>query len=342
MKFSLTRLLAILRARLREFYRDTASWAWNLLMPVLILIGFAFIFSGDTQPLYRLAVIGDPQLMDSLLRDADFVERIRLSPTARDQALVKLQRHQYDLLLDVTVEPPRYWINSQSDKGRVMEQLLLNRPAVNDGRFQRAEVSGKDLRYVDWVMPGVLAMNMMFSCLWGVGWVVVRYRKNGVLRRLQATPLTAFEFLSAQVLARMVIVVFVTSAVIIGANALVGFVMRGSWWTLALVFTTGALCLTSLGLIVATRLKTEEVAEGLLNLMSWPMMILSGVWFSMESAHPVAQAISAALPLTWLVDAARRVMLDGAGVAEVAGDLMLMSLTTLLLLGVSARLFRWS
>ncbi len=343
MNFSFKRLIAVLKARLREFYRDTASWAWNLLMPVLILVGFAFIFSGDEEPMFRLAVLGDATRIENPLLEQDFVKRIELPADARDAAILKVQRHQYDLLLDPSVSPPRYWVNRLSERGRVLEQLLLasaGQPATD--AFRRAEVEGRDIRYVDWVMPGVLAMNMMFSCLWGVGWVVVRYRKNGVLRRLQATPLTPFEFLSAQVLARLVIVSFVTTAVFVGAWLMIGFVMRGSWPLLALVFFAGALCLTSLGLIVATRLKTEEVADGLLNLMSWPMMIFSGVWFSMETAHPVAQAISKLMPLTWLVDASRRIMLDGAGLPEVLPQVAWLGGLALLMLLVSSRLFRWS
>jgi len=343
MNFSPVRLLAVLKARLREFYRDTASWAWNLLMPVLILLGFAFIFSGDEEPMFRLALLGDAETVELPLLREDFVRLVEVAPQDREQAVVKVRRHQYDLLLDVSASPPRYWVNRLSERGRVLERLLLASAAPADSAgFRRAEVAGRDIRYVDWVMPGVLAMNMMFSCLWGVGWVVVRYRKNGVLRRLQATPLTPFEFLSAQVLARLVIVSFVTTAVFIGAWLMIGFVMRGSWWLLALVFFAGALCLTSLGLIVATRLKTEEVADGLLNLMSWPMMIFSGVWFSMETAHPVAQALSSAMPLTWLVDAARSIMLDGAGWSGVVIQIASLAGLALLMLLVSARLFRWS
>ena len=245
------------------------------------------------------------------------------------------------MLID-PVQPLRYWINEHSSKGYVLEKVLRESLLTDSTRLDRELVSGQDIRYVDWVMPGVLAMNMMFSCLWGVGWVVVRYRKNGVLRRLQATPLTPFEFLSAQVIARMIIITVVTIMVFIGADLAVDFTMRGSYLALFLVFFSGAACLTSMGLIVATRLKTEEVADGLLNLLSWPMMILSGVWFSMEGTHSIAQYLSQVFPLTHLVDAARRIMIDGAGVSGVLFEIGLLSGLTLLLLTVSARLFRWS
>jgi ABC-type multidrug transport system permease subunit len=170
----------------------------------------------------------------------------------------------------------------------------------------------------------------------------VRYRKNGVLRRLKATPLTPFEFLTAQVLARLGIIMLVTLLVYAGAHLVTEVRMHGSYLALIAVFLTGAACLTSMGLVVATRLRTEEVADGLLNLMSWPMVILSGVWFSLEGAHPAAQWFAQLLPLTHIVNAARRVMIDGAGLQAVAFEIALLSALTLLLLGVSARLFRWT
>lgn len=338
----LKRMMAVTRARFREFYRDTASWTWNLIMPFLIIVGFAFIFSGDTNDLFTVAVL---KKENSPSTDISFLntEHIRfIEAVDRDVAITKVQRHQIDMLLELG-DKPRYWVNEHSANGYMLEKLLHESfSEAPSAVLEREQVSGQSIRYVDWVIPGVLAMNMMFSCLWGVGWVVVRYRKNGVLRRLQATPLTPFEFLSAQVIARVIIITVVTLIVFIGARLIVDFTMRGSYLALFLVFFSGATCLTSMGLIVATRLKTEEVADGLMNLVSWPMMIFSGVWFSMEGTHPLAQFLSKLFPLTYLVDASRRIMIDGAGITEVTFEITLLSGLTLLLLVVSARWFRWS
>jgi ABC-2 type transport system permease protein len=194
---------------------------------------------------------------------------------------------------------------------------------------------------VDWVLPGVLALNIMFSSLWGVGWVIVRYRKNGVLRRLRATPLSAFEFLTAQVLSRLAVVLVASVSVFAGADLLLDFVMRGSYLALFLVYMAGALCLISIGLIIASRLRSEELADGVLNLIAWPMTLLSGIWFSMEGTSPAARFVSAFLPLTHMVDAARQVMIDGAGVIEVLPQIVLLTAMGLGLLLIAARLFRW-
>jgi len=332
------RFLAALRARLPEFYRDRASLLWNIAMPILLILGFAFVFSGEDEDLFTVAVVGDKA--ETAFTATPHIRFVTVDD--REAGLAKLRRHQYDLLVDLA-EPPRYWLNDASPKGELAERLLLGSYAeAAEGLPERGTVSGQSIRYVDWLLPGVLAMNLMFSCLWGVGWVVVRYRKNGVLRRLQATPLTAFEFLAAQVAARLLIVLSVTAVVYVAALWLIDFTMQGSHLLLFVVFLLGAACLTSVGLLVATRLRTEELADGLLNLLSWPQLILSGVWFSLEGVNPAARALAQAFPLTHLVEAARRVMIDGAGLAEVWPQLAILAALTLALLGVSARLFRWN
>jgi ABC-type multidrug transport system permease subunit len=335
------RILAIFKARNREFYRDKAGLGWNIIMPFVMVFGFAFIFGDEPDDLFKVGVLTGGGEMPSqtspflAMRHVDFIPMIDL-----ESAIAKVERHQIDLLLDPQAGS-RYWINTHSAKGYLAEQLMQSAYAGPAALPQRQTVSGRALRYVDWVLPGILAMNVMFSSLWGVGWVIVRYRKNGVLRRLQATPLSALEFLTAQVVSRLTVVLTASVAVFIGADIFLDFVMRGSYLALLLVYLAGALCLVSLGLIVAARLRTEELADGVLNILSWPMLLLSGVWFSMEGASPAAQAMSKFLPLTHVVDAARRIMVDGAGVVQVLPQISVLLIASLLLLTLAARLFRW-
>jgi ABC-2 type transport system permease protein len=335
------RVLAILRARNREFYRDKAGLGWNVIMPVLMVFGFAFIFRAEPDDLFKVGVLtgsGTFSAQASPFLDTRHVTFVPLSEP--ESAIRKVERHQVDLLLDLRAGA-KYWVNVHSAKGYLAEQLLHAAYAGAEPLPARQTVSGEALRYVDWVLPGVLAMNIMFSSLWGVGWVIVRYRKNGVLRRLQATPLSAFEFLSAQVLSRLAVVLSASVIVYVGADLVLDFVMRGSYLALFLVYVAGALCLISMGLIVAARLRTEELADGVLNLLAWPMLLVSGVWFSMDGTSPAAQLISEMLPLTHMVNAARRVMIDGAGLTEVLPELALLGGMGLLLLIAAARLFRW-
>jgi ABC-type multidrug transport system permease subunit len=202
-------------------------------------------------------------------------------------------------------------------------------------------VTGKALRYVDWLFPGILGMNMMFSCLFGVGYVVLRYRKSGFLKRLHATPLTAFEFLTAQVLSRLTLIVVVTLILYLGIGAIIGFHSAGNPALLALLALLGALSMIALGLTIAARFSSEELVGGLLNILTWPMMLLSGIWFSLEGSPRWVQLVAHAFPLTHLLEAARAVMLDGAGLAQIAPNLLYLAATTLVFLAFGAWSFRW-
>ncbi|MBX2826260.1 MAG: ABC transporter permease [Gammaproteobacteria bacterium] len=337
--------LAVLKARNLEFLRDRSSWAWNVIFPVLLIVGLAFVFGDENRPVYKVAVYPVAESSHPFLQ-LDHIQFVEVSDI--DEAVQRVERHQFDLLLDV--ESNRYWINDTSPKGYFVERALLGSYADSEGTadtnrqsedFERQPVTGKAVRYVDWVVPGVLGMNMMFSCLFGVGYVIVRYRKSGVLKRLKATPLRPVEFLAAQVVSRLWLVLAITVVVFGGSHLFLKFTMNGSYFSLLLVMTLGAVCLISLGLLLSVRTRSEELAGGLLNVATWPMMILSGVWFSMEGAHPWLKLLSSALPLTHIIDSARSIMIDGATLLDISGSLAFLTLATVLFLALGAWLFRW-
>ncbi len=326
------RFWAVLVARNREFLRDHSSLAWNILFPVLIVLGFSLAFSDQGMDLYKVGVLGEgpPEPFFST-RYIDFIPQ-----DDPQQALVKVERHQLDMLVDRSDR--RFWINDSSPKGYVLERVL---GGSGGGDYVKQAVRGQEIRYVDWVLPGVLGMNMMFSALFGVGYVIVRYRKSGMLKRLKATPLTAFEFLAAQVASRLWLILIITALVYVGTDLVVDFRTSGSFLDLFVVFSLGAISLISLSLVVASRTASEELAGGLLNLFSWPMMFLSGVWFSLEGGHPLVQQAAQLLPLTHVVDAARAIMVDGAGLVEVWPQLLVLGISAGVFLALGSWLFRW-
>jgi ABC-type multidrug transport system permease subunit len=330
------RFTAALSARNREFLRDRTAISWNIVLPVMIVIGFAFFFKLDGNEMFKIGVYGERNTASPGIEQFLDTDHIRFITVAElQQAVTKVERHQLDMLLDLT--QTRYWINADSQNGYILQRLLEG----SDKGLTKETVSGKEIRYVDWVAPGVFGMNIMFGSLFGVGYVIVRYRKNGVLKRLKATPLTAFEFLSAQVVSRLWLIVTITILIYAGTNLFIGFRMLGSYLTLLLVLFAGALSMVSLSLIVAARLSSEEAANGLLNLLSLPMLFLSGVWFSLEGSSILAQKLAFVLPLTHLVEAARAVMVDGAGLIDIAGNLTALAIMTVCYLLIAAYSFRW-
>jgi ABC-2 type transport system permease protein len=338
----LRRIYAIFVARNREFLRDRGTLAWNIVMPVILVAGLALAFGGEGRNQFTVGVLRTASEIDGAQHpflDLRYIEFVAVNDA--ESAFRKVERHQFDLLVTFD-EGSRYWVNPDSPKGYIVERLLLQADAAVGGRIQKAQITGDAIRYVDWVLPGILGMNMMFSCLFGVGYVVVRYRKNGFLKRLRATPLRPAEFIIAQVGSRLTLVTTVTVFLYAGTHVILDTRMEGSYLTLLLVALVGSISMVSLGLLIAARVTSEELAGGLLNMISWPMMLLSGVWFSLEGAGPAVQKLASVFPLTHVLNSARAVMLDGATIWDVAPSLVTLTLLSFVFLGLGARFFRWA
>ena len=336
----LRRLGAVIRARNLEFVRDWSALGWNLLLPMFLVLGLAFMFSGPERPLFKVAVMSDHALSDPQAHPflgTRYIDFYRVQD--REASIHKVERHQIDMLLDLRKAQHRFWVNATSPKGYFLEQLMIADPA---SPVARETVQGREIRYVDWLLPGILGMNMMFSCLFGVGYVIVRYRKSGYLKRLYATPLRAIEFIGAQVLSRLLLIMLITIVIFIGTDFFIHFRMEGSYVNLFLVTLLGASSMVAMGLTVSARVTGEELAGGLLNMLTWPMMFLSGVWFSLEGTHAGLQAFAQLFPLTHLLDAARAIMLDGAGLQQIAHHLAVLGGMTVLFLGIGASVFKWT
>lgn len=333
------RLRATTWARSLEFVRDRSALGWNLLFPILLVAGLAWIFSGPGQPMFKVAVVADREPGVALHPFLGVAHVQFYRESALEPAIAKVRRHRVDLLIDLRESPPRYWVNEQSQKGYIAEKLLLGAggPAPH-----REFTTGEPIRYSDWVLPGVLGMNMMWSCLFGIGYVIVRYRKSGYLKRLNATPLRAVEFILAQMASRLALVLLVTVIVYLGADLLFGVRMEGAYPLLIGVTVLGAFAMTAMGLVVSARISSEELASGLLNLIAWPMMVISGVFFSMDGAPRALQIAADFLPLTHLVGAARAIMLDGAGLAELWYPIACLAAMSAIFLALGASWFRWT
>ncbi len=331
-KRSLRRTLAVLHARNLEYLRDRASFGWNLVFPILIVLALAVVFSGPPRALFTVTVVAG-QAPDMLTFPG--IEAVSAS---EDKALARLSRQQTDMVVSESEGTVFYWVNGNSPSGAILELILKyteSRP------LQRGQSDGEAIRYVDWVVPGILGMNMMYSALWGVGYVVVRYRQSGYLRRLKATPLSKLEFLSAQVLSRLMVTLTASALVFVGTHLFLDYKMVGSVALLALIALLGGLSMITLGLAIACRTESKEFADGLLNAITFPMLLLSEVWFSLDASPEWVQALAQVLPLTHVLEAARAVMLDNAGLGDIWLHLMVLIGVCVAGMAASVKLFRW-
>ncbi len=324
------RVYALVRARNLEFLRDRSTLGWNILLPVLLVAGLAAVFGGGVRPLFKVGVIGD---MDQA-REQTRLEFTQYFAGDDFEALrEKVGRHQIDALL-IPAEG-RYYYNPASPKGGVIHRML------EGGAWAGVEEHGAGLRYIDWLLPGILGMNIMFSCLFGVGYVIVRYRKNGYLKRLSVTPVTALDFVLAQIVSRLLLIVVITVAVFMGTNAIFEFPVRGSYLDLFILTVLGCASMVSIGLLVAARIASEELAGGVLNFAAWPMMLLCEVWFSLDGAPQWVHQLALALPLTHLLTGARAIMFDGATLAQLSTQLAALGGIAVVCITLASLSFRW-
>ncbi|WP_233546004.1 ABC transporter permease [Salinibius halmophilus] len=325
---------AVFAARNREFLRDRGSLMWNIVFPVMLIAGFAVAFGRDV-PSFQIGVLSqldayaNPPAVMSMSNVAKVYYNTEL------EAVELLRRHQLDLVVDL--DQRKYWVNEESYDSEMLETLLV----LQDPTYRRSPVVGEPIRYVDWVIPGVLSMNIMFASLFGVGYALVRYRKNGVLKRLRATPIKPLAFIAAHMASRLLIVICVCSVLLVGAKLTIDVQILGSLWLLLLIAILGGLSLISLSIAMIARVRSEEFASGLINLTSWPMMLLSGVWFPLSSAPDWLTNLSYLLPLSHMVEAARAVMTEGASIERIYWHLVILAIMTVCFMLYSAKFFTW-
>jgi ABC-type multidrug transport system permease subunit len=205
----------------------------------------------------------------------------------------------------------------------------------------RAEITEPGTRYVDFLVPGLLGMNIMGTGMWGIGFSLVVARNGKLLKRLVAAPVRRGQILGAQIIARLLFLIPEAAALLVFANLVLDVPLRGSLLLLSAVSLLGALAFSGLGLLTAARPRTIEGVSGVMNLVMVPMWIFSGIFFSTERFPAAIQPFVQALPLTALNDALRAVMLEGAGMVTVLPELALMAVWGIVSFVIAVRVFRW-
>ncbi len=338
-------LLELTLARLRLFFREPSAVFWTFGFPLLLTaaLGIAFRNAGP-EPV--LAVVEEGPGAQAVLAALRADPEIQARALGAGEARAALRSGKAAIV--VLPGPPRTYLH---DPARPESRLARR---VVDDALQRAAgrtdpVPARDVlaaepgsRYVDFLVPGLIGMNVMSSGMWGVAFVIVETRQKKLLKRLLATPMRRGEFLLSFVFLRMLFLAL-ELPVLLGFSALLfGVAVRGSIVLFAGVAVLGALAFSGLGLLVASRAQNTQTAGGLINLVMLPMVVLSGIFFSSAHFPEVMQPAIRALPLTALNDALRAVMNEGAGAAAVARPALLLGAVAALSFALALRWFRWS
>jgi ABC-2 type transport system permease protein len=337
-------LVQLTLARLREFSREPEAVFWIFVFPAILAVALGIAFRNRPPDTVRVMVAAgaDAEILASSLRADDDLEAT-VAPI--NEALRALRTGRVPLIV-LPTEPVTLQYDSTREESR-LARLLTDRalqraagqePAVPVQEIRSAE---RGARYIDFLIPGLLGMNIMGTGMWGVGFGVAQMRQKRLLKRLVASPMRKRDFMLAQILFRMVFLAVEVGFLLSFGVFVLGVPVRGNLATLGLVSAAGGMVFAGLGLLTASRAQTIEGVSGLMNFVMMPMWILSGVFFSYalfpEVLHPFIQA----LPLTALNDALRAVMLEGASLTSVIGPIAVMGAWTLVSFGVALRIFRW-
>ena len=323
-------------ARLRLFFREPGAVFWTFGFPLLLSIALGIAFRNRPAEPVPVAVVSaemerslqaDPQLRPRLLGESEAREALRTGKVD----LVVLAGPPIAYLYD----PAR----AESRLARALADAALHprgAPATVD-----RPITEPGSRYIDFLIPGLLGMNLMSAGMWGIGYIVVEMRTKKLLKRLVATPMSRAQFLWSFVVMRALFLLLEMPVLLGFARLVFGVRIVGSIALLLGVSLIGALAFAGIGLLVAARAQNTQTVTGLINLVMLPMFVASGVFFSTARFPDAVQPFLRVLPLTALNDGLRAVMIDGAGVTGIAGQIALLGVTTVATFFAALRLFRW-
>ena len=337
-------LIELTLARIRELTREPEAIFWVFVFPILLaaILGLAFrsrppdalpvaVVSGSHADARVAALSSGPDLKVSVLTDAD--------------ARLALARGRVVLVVSADETPSYAYDPTQPESraARLAVDAALQRSAGRVDAFSpgRSEVTEAGSRYVDFLVPGLLGMNLMGTGMWGIGFSLVVARNGNLLKRLIAAPARRSHLLGAQLTSRLIFLIPEAGALLLFAYFALGVPLRGSVFLLIGISLLGALAFSGLGLLTAARPRTIEGVSGIMNLVMVPMWIFSGIFFSTERFPATMQPFVQALPLTALNDALRGVMLEGTGLVALLPELGILAAWGTVSFVLALKWFRW-
>jgi ABC-type multidrug transport system permease subunit len=337
-------LIEMTTVRLKEFLREPDVAFWVFAFPLLLTLALGFAFREKPPDRIPVGVIEGPhaqQRLDALKKSPSLQPRIY----TRDEGREELRRGNISLLVGGD-RVPEYRLDPTRPDARTARVEVDGALQAGAGRrdvFQAKveHVSEQGSRYIDFLVPGLLGMNLMSTGMWAIGFSVVNSRLRKLLKRFIATPMRKHYYLIAQFLSRLVFLVMEVTAIAIFAWLVFDVAIRGSIFAFAVTCLIGAAAFTGIGVLIGSRVRTIEGISGLMNVVMMPMWICSGVFFSYERFPDAVKPFIRALPLTAINDALRAVMNDGVGLAQIAPQLAILTAWGAVCGVVGLKIFRW-
>ena len=348
-------LIAMIMANLKMTVRNRGAIFWNLLFPAIFIVIFGMVFGGDQSLVINVGVTGDAsayeQQVTSVFAESDSFE---LSDSNdRETLLADLEDDDLDAVVefgpasDGSVPPVTVHYNQANGPNAtivtsVIQQVLLTvAQAESPTEVTLEPVNSRDVSFIEFFVPGIVAMSLMNSGMIGLSTTFTTWRERGILRRMRLTPFPLPNFLLARILSQ-VVVAFAQTLILIGlAAALFDYRPSGNLIVVMVAILVTSLAFLAMGFAVSAVARTTESAAGISNLIVFPMLFLSGVFFETDSTPEWLQPITNLLPLRFAVEALRQPMTNGAGFDEIWQELLALGIFFTLSILFAVRFFRW-
>ncbi|ADV61482.1 ABC-2 type transporter [Isosphaera pallida ATCC 43644] len=355
--------------RLREFFREPARIFWVYGFPTILAICLGMAFRSSTTETF---------IVDLVAPSASETESTSTQRAAFETLVEAIQARNNDpqrrpdlpILQFKVVDAPLGWERLITGKTALLARLegedgmvyhydptraeaRAARAALDDlvqrarGRLDPVRVENQLIqepgsRYIDWLIPGLIGLNTMGGGMWGIGFLLVNFRRNGLLKRFRATPMPRWHFLSAILGARLTFLIPDVAVLLTVGVVVFGMPIRGSLATAFVVVLAGATAFAGIGLLIASRVSSTEAVNGMMNLVMLPMWMFSGIFFSYERFPEVIHPFIQALPMTQMLDALRAVLLEGAGWAVIWPSVAILMAWGVIPFVVAVRIFKWT
>lgn len=340
-------LLNLIAVQFKAFLREPAVIFWSVIFPLAIAGVLGIAFNQPEETMRKVAVINNEyapnsQNLQQLQRQTD--AQFAFFYASFDTVQLQMKRGEINLFIEVGPKDSLVFnFDPKNTEGRMAYLLLENKllNATHSSPVSLRPITTVGSRYIDFLIPGLIALGIMNSCIWGIGWNLIEFRIKKLMRRMVATPMKRTYFLLAQILSRAVLCSVEAALLFLFAYFAFGVTMQGSLLAFVLVFLAGIMSFAGIAVIASSRVSNNQEANGIINAVVLPMTILSGVFFSYRGFPDWAVAIIEKLPLTMLSDAIRAIFNEGAALQDVTGQIIGLVLVGVVTFILGLRIYKW-
>ena len=363
--------IKLILVQIREFYREPAVLFWSFLFPILMAWGLGIAFNKKPEVTKTIALVinqnGSTEDFEGFSKNVNFdkkldsinktyfyninygnenlgVTHFRIKPVNWQQAELMVKRGNASLIIAMNEGKLEYHFDKYSSEGQLAYLQLTSLFNGENSSIQQAEIkpmTEKGTRYIDFLIPGLIAMNVMMSTMWGISYTLIEARTKKLLRRMVATPMPKWEYILSHIVSRIVLC-FVEAAIIFSfAYYYFGIKIEGSVIAFITLFISGIFGFSGLAVLIASRTAKTQIGNGLINLIIMPMMLLSGIYFSYHNFPETVIPFIQALPLTMLADGIKAIFNENAGFAEVWKYILILNTFGLITFVIGLKYYKW-